>query len=172
MNWLEKMGIELPIFQWTEPRATAHLDWQRESWPTCKKFIALFCKFGIAIGLPVLVATKIWLPEGFARAAIGLSVVLIFCCLLPTFAFLQVWIISNAGIVCAITTKGLVKSGVSYEWQNIVAHQFSDYPDLAKVRVLRVQVRGENGEYRREFRFDSAKVSETQIRELIEKFRK
>jgi len=168
MNWLEKMGVELPIFQWTEPRAAAHLNGQHENWSTCKKFIARFLKFGIAIGLPVLVATKIWLPEGFLPATIGLLVVLVFCCLLPILAFLQVWILSKAGIVCAITKKGLVKSSVLYEWKNIISHKFNDHPDLPNVRVLSLKVHDENGEHERQFCFDPNEVSETKIRELIE----
>ena len=165
MNWLEKMGVELPIFQWTEPRAAAKLDWQHESWPQCKKFIALFWKFGLAIGLPVLVATKIWLPEGFAPAAMGL---LGTCSLVPLVGCLQVWMTSKTGKLCAINKKGLVKSGVLYEWKSIISHQFSDYPDLPNVRVLSIKVQGKSDEYEREFRFDPNKVSESQIRQLIE----
>ena len=168
MNWLEKIGVELPLFQWTEPRAAAKLSWQHESWPTCKKFVALFLKFGLVIGLPVLVATKIWLPEGFARAIIGFLVILVFCCLLPILAFVQVWILSKAGIVCAINSKGLVKSGSLYEWKNIVSYRFEDDSDLTNVRVLSLKIHDESGEYERSFRFNPNEVSEVQIRQLIE----
>ncbi len=166
MKLAKRLGISYPLLKWPEPSAVTELEWQLEGWPECKKFLLTFWKLGFVIGIPILTATKIWLPEGFIPALFGL---LALCSFLPTVLSLEMWLSTKTGTLCSIHKGGIVKGAgrqsSMLKWGNIVGHQFSDHADLPKVRVLRMETRS-GEESKHQYCFDPDEVSENQIREF------
>lgn len=165
MKWLKRLGIEKPLFQWSEPRVATQWEWRHKGWPECKEFFPIFGKIGALVGIPILIPTKIWLPEGFLT---GLLAITFFCVALPAAVAAQMWVNSKTEAICGIYEKGVSKSfSVLCEWENIIAYSFDNHAELAGVRYLSVTARDEDKQYQRQYCFDPNEVDEAKIRELI-----
>ena len=168
-KWLKTIGVERPLLRWQEPHAVTQMEWRRGGWSECKELFWALFKAGIFAGVPLCLVAKIWLPQGFAQ---GVFATLFFSLIFPALMCLALWFNSKTGTMCAIKRRGLVTASgqniLFCKWEEIITHEFRDFSDVPGVRMLSVTVRSGKGEFEREFRFDPAEVSESEIKRRLE----
>jgi hypothetical protein len=163
--------IMAALLKWKEPRAVADYELQHEGIPEFKNLFRLFGKWSFILGMPVLVVTWRWLPEGFFPVLYSLLICGI--ALLALFCF-QVWVSCKVGVRCTIDKKGITRvfgnEAHRYTWKEIENYQFVDYLHAPNVRVLIITVRRRKRQFERHLRFTPPHVSEQKIAELLRQY--
>lgn len=156
------------LLQWKEPRSVGEWEWKNKGFAESRKVFFMFVKWSFLIGIPVLIATHIWLPEGFWPVLYRLLTTVT---VIPLIIVLPVWLGHRLGKQCFVTKKGLIVTYADkaqlYWWKEIESYNFADFTPVSGVRVLKVKVQRQRREIEREFRFSPQDVSESQIEELM-----
>lgn len=156
------------LLKWKEPRAVGGFEWQNEGVSESRKLFFLFVKWSVLIGVPVLIATYIWLPQGFLPVFYRLLTTV---SLVPLAIILPIWWKGKFGRECYVTKKGLLTtysdSASFCSWKEIKSYRFDDYVPVCDVRVLKVKIERHGRILEQEFRFSPQDVNESQIEELL-----
>jgi hypothetical protein len=159
------------LLKWREPRSVSDWELKHEGVPEFKNLFLVFWKWSIIIGVPVLVATWLWLPQGFLPVLYRL---IICCTALPALFAAQVLVGNWTGTFCIIDKKGITKaSGNSpqrYLWGEIESTHFDDYPHAPDVRQLTLRVRRKDHHFDRIFHFSPTDVNENELKVLLNQY--